>query len=69
MLYGQSLAFLLASYSIYLLMEPGSNKGLDRVNPQTLSQQPDTIFWTALVLILICFTCGLFLKSKNKTSC
>lgn len=68
-LYGQSLAFLLASYSTYLLMESDWNKGPDTINSQALAQQPSSTVWVALVLILISFTSGLFFQSKNKTSC
>lgn len=69
MLYGQSLAFLLASYSAYLLMESDWTKGPGTTNAQTLAHQPNSILWVALVLTLISFTCGFFFHSKNKTSC
>ena len=66
---GQSLAFLLASFSIYFLMETGWSSSPAAVHSATLTEQPVNVFWVALLLLLICFSCGLFYKSKNKTSC
>lgn len=68
-LYGQSLAFLLSSFSIYFLMETHWSSSPAAVHSATLTEQPVNLFWVALLLLLICFSCGLFYKSKNKTSC
>ncbi|WP_031529655.1 hypothetical protein [Dyadobacter crusticola] len=68
-LYGQSLAFLLASFSIYLLMETHWSSSPAAVHSASLTEQPINVFWVAWLLLLISFTCGLFYKSKNKTSC